>query len=374
MPRSLIAAMTAAALALSAVPAAARGGAGSLVAATPLAGAPAGTASRIRYRSVDADGRAVTVTGFVVVPHGRAPAGGRDVVVWAHGTTGVAEACAPSDAAYRYSQVAGLGALLAAGYVVVAPDYQGLGNPGPHPYLVGEATGDVVLDAVKAVHAMPKAETSTRFAVWGESQGGHAGLWAGKLARRYAPGFDLVGVAAAAPVTDLKANLTGGKDPAIRAFLTAFAGTSWARVYHLPLTTVVKPHTAQLMTAIARNCVSAKGFKLRTKIGLARLMNQMKGVDLAANPRWAALMTRNSVTPVGLHAPVLVIQGSKDVIVAPALTRAFVGKLCRHGVAVTSVSDDGDHITAGKRGAAIAVSWLGDRFEGKEPPSDCPSR
>lgn len=359
-------------LSLSGVAAEARGAAGSLVKSAPLAGAPSGSAYKLSYRSVDPDGRPVTVTGFVVVPRGPAPTAGRDVVVWAHGTTGVAEACAPSDAAYRYDQIAGLRELLAAGYVVVAPDYQGLGSPGPHPYLVGEATGHVVLDAVRAVHAMPKAHTSTRFAVWGESQGGHAALWTGKLAKRYAPELELVGVAAAAPTTDLKANLTGGKNPAIRAFLTAFAGTSWSKVYGLPLTTVVKPHTAQLMAAIARNCVSAKGFKFRTKVGLARLMSQMRGVDLAANPRWAALLAKNSVTPAGLSTPVLIIQGSKDEIVAPAVTRAFVGKLCRHGTPVTSVTDDGDHITAGKRGAPIAVSWLSDRFEDKPALSDCP--
>gem|GEM_PF-3543655 len=54
------------------------------------------------------------------------------------------------------------------------------------------------------------------------------------------------------------------------------------------------------------------------------------------------------------------------------MTTAFVAKLCRHGTPVTSVTDDGDQITAGKRGAAIAVSWLGDRFAGAPAPGDCP--
>ncbi len=364
-------ALAALATSLSAMPVQARGGAGSLVAAVPLAGAPSGNAYKVRYRSVDPDGRPITVTGFVVVPRGPAPAAGRDVVVWAHGTTGVAEACAPSDAAYRYDQVAGLGALLAAGYVVVAPDYQGLGNPGPHPYLVGEATGRVVLDAVRAAHAMPRAKTSTRFALWGESQGGHAALWAGRLAARYAPGFELVGVAAAVPPTDLKANLTGGTNAGIQAFLTAYSAASWAKVYGLPLTTVVKPRTAKLIEAIAKNCVSAEGFKLRTKVGLMRLVGQLRGVDLSTSPRWAALMTKNSLTPVGLDFPMLIIQGSKDQIVAPAVTRKFVDRLCRAKASVTFVTDGGDHITAGKRSAALAVSWLGDRFAGSTPPSDC---
>jgi hypothetical protein len=68
-----------------------------LVAAVPLAGAPDGAhAYRVVYHSSDGGGKAVDVTGVVMVPAARAPAGGRDIVAWAHGTSGVADACAPS--------------------------------------------------------------------------------------------------------------------------------------------------------------------------------------------------------------------------------------------------------------------------------------
>ena len=334
------------------------GAAGSLVSATPIGGAPGGAQGyKVRYRTVDAQGRPITVSGLVVVPRGEAPAGGRDIVSWTHGAVGIAETCAPSDAAWRYKQVAGLPALLAAGYVVTATDYQGLGNPGPHPFLDGEATAHVVLDSVRAARRVPGAKASTRFALWGESQGGHAALWAGREARRYAPELELAGVAAAVPPTDLKANLTGGTNAAVRALLTSFAAQSWSQVHGLPLTSAVKPHTAKLITALAKNCITLDGFRMRTKIGLLRLAGQLRGVDLAAHPRWATLMTRNSLTPTGLTMPLLVMQGSKDMIVAPAVTKRFVDQLCRHRATVTYVTDNGDHVTAGQRGAAVAVSW-----------------
>lgn len=50
---------------------------------------------------------------------------------WAHGTTGVADTCAPSGdyaggPVHVYQQIAAaLNAWLARGYAVVAPDYQG---------------------------------------------------------------------------------------------------------------------------------------------------------------------------------------------------------------------------------------------------------
>lgn len=72
--------------------------AGRIVDATPLAGAPAGaSAYRIRYRSADAFDRSIVVSGAVIVPSGRAPTGGRNVVVWAHGASGIAENCGLSD-------------------------------------------------------------------------------------------------------------------------------------------------------------------------------------------------------------------------------------------------------------------------------------
>lgn len=137
--------------------------AGRLVSSTPLAGAPAGaSAYRIRYRSADTFGRPITVSGAVIVQQGRSPAGGRNVVVWAHGASGIAENCGLSDKPGFYDLIAGLRPLLAAGYLVVAPDYQGLGNPGPHPMLVGTAAAHTVIDAVRAVRDMREVQTSAR--------------------------------------------------------------------------------------------------------------------------------------------------------------------------------------------------------------------
>jgi len=346
---------------------------GRIVSSTPLADAPAGaSAYRIRYRSTDTFGRSVIVSGAVIVPQGRSPVGGRNVVVWAHGASGIAENCGLSDKPGFYDLVAGLRPLLAAGYVVVAPDYQGLGSPGPHPMLVGTAAAHSVIDAVRAVRDMHEGQASVRYAVFGESLGAFSALWSGVISARYAPELALVGVAAAAPPTDLKANLTGGSNVAVRAFLTAYTASSWEHVYALPLTTAVKPRTAVLIRNLARNCVSLDGFKLRTKLGMLRLAIQLKNVDLAASPRWATLMEQNSVNPDALALPVFVQQGGKDAIVAPAVTAAFVRRLCRRNRNVRYIiTSAGDHVSAGKNAAHDAVAWIGDRFAGRPAPSDC---
>ena len=219
---------------------------------------------------------------------------------------------------------------------------------------------------------MPTAQAGARFVVWGESQGGHAALWTGQWAGRYAPGLQLMGVAAAAPPTDLKANLVGNSNAGVRSLLTAFTAQSWHETYGIPLSTITRPLGSHLIGRLAANCVTLDGFKLRTKIGLMRLIGQLRGVDLGASPRWAALMQANSVAPIRIDAPVLIAQGDKDVIVAPAVTRGFVDQLCRTGQRLRFIRvADGDHVTLGKRAAAETLDWIGGRFDGKPAPSDC---
>ena len=54
------------------------------------------TTWRIMYLSESLAGEPIAVTGTVAVPGGEAPDGGRDLVTDAHGTTGIADECAPS--------------------------------------------------------------------------------------------------------------------------------------------------------------------------------------------------------------------------------------------------------------------------------------
>jgi hypothetical protein len=178
---------------------------GSIIRVWPLAGGGpgGGDAFRILYRSTGLNGEPIAVSGAIYIPPGAPPDGGRNVIAWAHPTTGVVEACAPSLMPDASGMTWGLPDMLAQGYVVVATDYPGLGTPGIHPYLIGVSEGRAVLDSVRAARDLPHSGASNRFAVWGHSQGGHASLYTGELAASYAPDLKLVGVAAAAPATYL---------------------------------------------------------------------------------------------------------------------------------------------------------------------------
>ena len=181
---------------------------GSIIRVWPLEGGGPGMggngdAFRILYRSTDPSGRPIPVSGAIYIPNGAAPAGGRNIIAWAHPTSGVVPPCAPSLMPDVGGMMWNLPNMISQGYIVVATDYPGLGTDGIHPYLIGESEARSVLDSVRAARELPNTGASNRFAVWGHSQGGHAALYTGEVAARYAPDLKLVGVAAAAPATYL---------------------------------------------------------------------------------------------------------------------------------------------------------------------------
>lgn len=171
----------------------------------------------ILYTTTRDEGRPAVASAIVVAPGGGKP-GAREVIAWAHGTTGVHETCAPSVLEGTFSTGAffSVEEVVEEGWVLVATDYVGLGTAGPHPYLIGQGEARSVLDAVRAARQMPELDLAERTVVWGHSQGGHAALWTGAIGPSYAPEVDLIGVAALAPASNLVAlvdnlgNVTGG--------------------------------------------------------------------------------------------------------------------------------------------------------------------
>src|SRR3546814_685574 len=132
--------------------------AGTLVSAVPMRDTPAGMqAWQVRYWTTNQDGVRQQVTGAVVAPREAAPPRPRRVIAWAHGTSGVVEKCALSTNPDFFTATPGLEQAIREGYVVVAPDYPGLGSSMLHPYLVGGDTARSVLDAVRAARALPGA-------------------------------------------------------------------------------------------------------------------------------------------------------------------------------------------------------------------------
>jgi pimeloyl-ACP methyl ester carboxylesterase len=349
---------------------------GSIIRVWPLEGGGpgGGDAFRVLYRSTGLSGQPIAVSGAIFIPPGAAPQGGRDVIAWAHPTSGVVEACAPSLMPDVSGMIWGLANMLAQGYVVVATDYPGLGVPGQiHPYLIGVSEGRAVLDSVRAARALPRTGASNRFAVWGHSQGGHAALYTGELAASYAPELKLVGVAAAAPATYLVELFDADKSSSTGKELTAMALYSWSKLYNTPAASLVEPAATGAFEQMAHDCIESLP-------EFAAIENAEKPLNriqfLKADPTeiepWRGIMQKNTPGQAAAGAPVFIAQGTADTTVRPEITKQFAVTLCKQGTRVRFVSLPGvSHTFAAKNSAGQALAWMSDRFRGVPAPSDC---
>jgi len=339
-----------------------------------IGGAPANAkAFRIIYRSTGINGEPIAVSGTVIYPAGPAPEAGRDIVAWAHYTTGVSSRCAPTLLPNLSGTIPGLETMLSRGYVVVATDYEGLGTPGVHAYLVGISEARSVLDSVRAARRLSGAHATNRFAVWGHSQGGHAALFSGELAPEYAPELQLVGVAAAAPATHLVDLFKSQKNSIAGDSLTAMALLSWARTYNLPLRNLLEEGVETRFEKVAENCLQSISQMLKT-LSLARpLKKNFLKADPASLPEWRSLMERNSPGHRPIRVPVFISQGTADKTVNSALTVRYAKALCAKGTPVTLKMMKGvSHSFVAEQSAYAAVTWIGKRFAGAKPHTDCP--
>jgi len=267
----------------------------------------------------------------------------------------------------------GLPQMLQKGYIVVATDYPGLGTPGIHPYLIGESEGRAVLDSVRAARALPRSGASNRFVVWGHSQGGHAALYTGELARSYAPDLKLLGVAAAAPATYLVELFDADKSTAAGKELTAMAIYSWSHLYGYNASSLVAANAQRPYQAMAHDCIeSVADFEALKKSEKPLMRERFLKSNPATTPPWKGIMQRNTPGQRAAGAPVFLAQGTADTIVRPAITRQFGKALCRRGTRVMFVALPGTtHTFAARDSVRTALKWMDDRFRGVPAPSVC---
>ncbi len=202
----------------------------------PVASQPqitaAGKRVRILYTSQDVRWNAgiVPVSGLLWLPKGPPPTGGWPLVAWAHGTLGIADSCAPSWTHPTARDAHYINQWLQQGFAVVATDYQGLGGPGPHPYMNWQAEGRSVLDSVRAVLSSP-LPVANSVVISGQSQGSGASLGASLLAADYAPELRLratiaTGVVATFPDGPVQPGpAREGRDPARFTLLRLLGGS-----------------------------------------------------------------------------------------------------------------------------------------------------
>ncbi|HSH23055.1 MAG TPA: lipase family protein [Acidimicrobiales bacterium] len=341
---------------------------GDLLALAPRTGPdvpPGAQAWDVLYLSEGVKGDPVAVSGVVFAPGGPPPDEPRPVVSWAHGTVGVADVCAPSRTGVR---VPDLVQLLDAGYVVAATDYEGLGTPGAHPYLVGVSEGRGVLDAARAAARIDGTEAGERVVALGHSQGGQAVLFAGQLAPDYAPELQLLGVVASAPAAELSTLLRSAVPISLGYGLVSSGIYAYSQTYdELELSQVLTPMAIDRLGVVEEVCLSEL---------TSMFARESPSALLVANPLdvgpWAERVEQNEPGSTAIAAPVLVVQGGNDFVVLASSTDTAVKRMCQGGNVVDYRRYPGINHgeILGEAGPEI-LAWVAERAARRDASSTC---
>jgi fermentation-respiration switch protein FrsA (DUF1100 family) len=318
---------------------------------------------RILYRSTGAVGEPTTVSGTILMPLSRAR-GPRPLVGYAVGTHGIGDACAPSRLLERglEYEASFLAMILARGWAVALTDYQGLGTPGDHAYMVGRALGPNVLDAIRAARNLLPEELPAGgpAAIMGYSEGGAAAAWAAQLQPSYAPDVELVGVAAGAAAADLEV-AEPSLDGTFFSFFMAYGGIGYAAAYpelqlDPYLTPFARKHIEMLRSASVVQAVMFGPRYVRSE--------QLTQPNVLGLPDWRRRLRENRLGKIAPAAPVLLHHARRDQIVSFDQSLNLRDCWQQRGADVRLYITRGgvDHLSGAAAGNPVAISWLGRRF------------
>jgi pimeloyl-ACP methyl ester carboxylesterase len=313
---------------------------------------------QVRFRTTDEQARLVEVQADVYIP--RVPiTSSFPVLVYAAGTTGLGDTCAPLDepaSGRNWGNYQGHSLAYAArGYVVVLANWLGFDDPERlHPYFVSELQAHVLLDAARAAYDLyggtwledafegseqvrSLARPSKAVFFMGYSSGGHAIFAAKDYAIRYAPELAVKGIIGHGPTANVETLLREDAvfSPYIVYAYRDFYGSDVVDPADVFAPQWVETFEADVMSKCVDDIFNYYSRSARAMYSL-EFRNALYGGKLAQEyPLFAEKLEENYAgVSGGAHIPVLILQGTGDTVVTPPSQKKFMGELCAMGTDV----------------------------------------
>lgn len=256
------------------------------------------------------------------------------LVSWLHGTSGVFSECGPSHIRNLWYQYSAIFELALSGYVVVAPDYQGLGTNTTvngseivHPYLAASAAANDAFYSIQATQEAFAHLVSKEFAVMGHSQGGQA-AWGAAIRQAQTPVDGYLGSVTGSPVTNLTAliALAGQQVPPTLPFLWTQAVKGLYPSFN-DSSIMTSEGLVRLQLAKDQSmCNSAIGELLSDFP--ASDNGSLLHTDWLENPEMKEYLSSNDIGDQPIAGPMLVLQGTADPAVPYQFTDIAVTQTC----------------------------------------------
>jgi hypothetical protein len=351
------------------------------------------TSYRVRYVTQD-KGRTVEATAVITLPAlavGDAPIE-VPTVLFAHGTTGFIDACAPS--AGGIEDMAGAILIAAQGFAVVSPDYLGMNGYGApseelHPYLVAEPAAVGALDSVRAAWRFAEerpwlpASPTNDLLLWGLSEGGFTVLHADRLLTHYLPEARPIGTIAAVPPTDLRglsrAALTE-LSPASGGLAGGLVGmASWHGDLSLLGQVLVPPFDTSVYEAMSTTCNPGsllRGVGSVDEIFTAEAIAAARNDTFEDFPPFDCYLTEGSVlsspVPRDHDAPVFLQISGEDELVLASVERDNAPRFCDAGYTVDYLECAGaGHVDGAAWSLPAQLAWARARAAGEPLTESC---
>ena len=292
---------------------------------------------RIMYRSTNRSGQAIATTGTVLVPKSAWFGWGkRPVIGYAPGTQGMADRCAPSrqfSEGLEYEAI-GIEGLLARGYAVAMPDYEGLGTAGVHTYMDRLAQGRATLDVVRAAQRLSGTGLTSASPVGleGYSQGGGAAASAVEIAPAYAPELRLKGAFVGAVPADLGAVATN-LDGSLWSSFGFFALRGLAASYGVDFSPYLNDKGVAALTSVEQDCV----FDLFSNAFVRSETLTRNGESISTLMKqepFASIIADQRIGTIRPTVPVVVTHSALDDTIPYAVGRAMAKSWCSKGANV----------------------------------------
>ncbi|NGN65202.1 lipase [Streptomyces sp. A7024] len=344
--------------------------------------------TRIMYLSRDAKDKAIPVTGSVIVPNKAwTGPGKRPIVAYAPFTAGMGDQCAPSkslagqgsgDIAATF-QNGFVDALLAKGFAVAQTDYEGLGTPGEHPYVMRLSEAHTTLDVIRAAQRTEGSglPADGPVGIAGYSEGGGAAASAAELAPSYTPELDVKGAYAGAPPADkgkLAKSLDGGMYMAFLGYALIGINTAYpeSQIYDQ----LANDAGRKLFDEAAKTCTIDAVVRFMFRNTGALTKDGRRVAEYLSQPPFDKIVAENKIGNIKPAMPVLVEHAGLDDAIPVENGRQLAKDWCAKGanaefrdlLAPTPV---GGHALGALAAQGNAANWLNDRFAGKSTSGNC---
>ena len=332
-------------------------------------------AQRVLYRTTNRAGKAIAVSGTVLVPTTSwIGPGTRPVIGYAPGTQGMADRCAPSRLFSEGIEYEGLGieALLQRGYAVAMPDYEGLGTVGIHTYMDRVSQGRATLDVVRAAQRLSGTglTTSSPVGIMGYSQGGGAAASAVELASTYAPDLKVRGAVVGAVPADL-ATVATALDGGLYSAFAYFALRGLAASYDVDLSPYLNDRGRAVSDQVETECVfdllNHAFVRSSTLSASGRPMSELMAVE-----PFRSIVDAQRIGTIRPTVPVLVTHSALDDVIPYAVGKQMARSWCGKGANVRfSTNVAPGHVGGIVPQTAEALPFFEARFAGLPQISNC---